>query len=286
MTMEALMEHLKYPEEDFEAGLPTMDDLPSEYPEDKLVPDTVHPNQCSLLTECLLLQLKARGLTEYLIAEDLDIHFDKDHPHRHKRPDWFLALGTSPVYNAMNRKSYLIWHEKVRPYLVLEILSKSTEKEDLGLTDTRDGVPTKWQVYQDILKVPNYVCFDSAKGALKAFRRGPDGYVPVAVPKSGVWFEELELGLRIWSGRYREKDGPWLRFFDHEDKLIPTEAEEKERERAEKVQERVEKERAIARESKERAEKKQALARESKERAEKERLLAILKAAGIDPGNV
>nr|MDJ0836041.1 hypothetical protein [Acidobacteriota bacterium] len=70
----------------------------------------------------------------------------------------------------------------------------------------------------------------------------------------------------------REKDGPWLRFFDHEDKLIPTEAEEKER--------------ALARESKERAEKERERAEKEKERAEKERLLAILKAAGIDPNKV
>ena len=30
MTMRALIENLRYPEEDFEAGLPSMDNLPSE----------------------------------------------------------------------------------------------------------------------------------------------------------------------------------------------------------------------------------------------------------------
>ena len=51
MTMEALMENLRYPKDDFEADLPTMDDLPSEYPEDSQLPDVVHPAQSNLLKE-------------------------------------------------------------------------------------------------------------------------------------------------------------------------------------------------------------------------------------------
>ncbi|MDJ0838997.1 MAG: Uma2 family endonuclease [Acidobacteriota bacterium] len=248
MTMEALLENLRYFEDDFEAGLPTMDDLPSEYPEDSLLPDIVHPTQSNLLKECLLMEFQSRGLIDFLIAAELNIHFDKNNPNWHKRPDWFLALGTSPVFNKMRRRSYLIWQEKVRPYLVLEILSKGTEKEDLGKTESREAVPTKWQVYEKILQVPYYVCFDHHEGEIRAYRWEADGYVQLVVPKKGLWLEEIQLGLRLWQGRYQDQIGNWLRFYDGNGKLLPTEAEAK-----------------------------------LQERAEKERLRAILKAAGIDP---
>ncbi|MDJ0836291.1 MAG: Uma2 family endonuclease [Acidobacteriota bacterium] len=279
MTLEALMENLKYPEDDFEAGLPTMDDLPSEYPEDHQLPDIVHPTQCNLLKECLLMSFEARGVTDFLIASELNIHFDKNNPHWHKQPDWFLALGTSPVFNAMKRKSYLIWQERVRPYLVLEILSKSTEKEDLGTADSKEYVPSKWVVYEDILQVPYYVLYDHHEGEMKAYRRDATGYVPLAIPRAGLWLEEIQVRLGTWKGRYQHQTSTWLRFYDRSGKLLPTQEEAKNNALAEKEQERVEKERERAEKERERAEK-------ERERAEKERLLAILKEAGIDPDKV
>jgi Uma2 family endonuclease len=136
-------------------------------------------------------------LVDYLVGSELNIHFDKNKPNWHKRPDWFLAVGVSPERNKLKRKSYLTWQEQVRPYLLIEILSKSTEDEDLGLTERKDGVPTKWEVYQDILKVPYYVCFDQRKSEIKAFRREKSGFVQMVIPKSGLWLKDIHLGLHI-----------------------------------------------------------------------------------------
>ncbi len=300
--MEALMENLRYPEDEFEAGLPTMDDLPSEFIEDCQLPDDIHPPQCNLLKEPLLPIVESRGIDDWLIATELNIHYHQSEPLWHKRPDWFLAVGVSPERD--KRKSYLTWKEQVRPYLVIEILSKSTEDEDLGLTVRKGNVPTKWEVYQDILKVPYYVCFDQRKSEIKAFRREKSGFVQMVIPKSGLWLKGINLGLRIWDGDYQKQAGPWLRFYDKTGKLLPTDAEEtqreraekeheraeKEHERSEKERERAEKERALEGEARQRIEKERALAGEARqraekerERAEKERLLAMLKAAGINP---
>jgi Uma2 family endonuclease len=57
------------------------------------------------------------------------------------------------------RYSYVVWQEKVIPFIVVELLSEGTEKEDLGKTlrEIKEP-PTKWEVYEQILKIPYYVC--------------------------------------------------------------------------------------------------------------------------------
>lgn len=52
-------------------------------------------------------------------------------------------------------KSIYLWQEGVAPFLMVELLSPGTEAEDLGQTLRVVGKPpTKWQVYEQILRVP------------------------------------------------------------------------------------------------------------------------------------
>jgi len=58
------------------------------------------------------------------------------------------------------RLSYVIWQEQTLPYLVVELLSPGTEKEDLGqMPYDAQGIPDKWEVYEQRLRVPYYVVF-------------------------------------------------------------------------------------------------------------------------------
>lgn len=59
--------------------------------------------------------------------------------------------------------SYVIWQEQVNPFIVVELLSSSTQRastersrsEDLGQTlRNPDEPPTKWEVYEQFLQVP------------------------------------------------------------------------------------------------------------------------------------
>ena len=59
------------------------------------------------------------------------------------------------------RLSYVTWQEGRNPFLVIELLLPGTEAEDLGQTlRDVDRPPTKWQVYEQMLRVPYYALFD------------------------------------------------------------------------------------------------------------------------------
>ncbi|MEM9543093.1 MAG: Uma2 family endonuclease [Cyanobacteria bacterium P01_E01_bin.42] len=88
---------------------------------------------------------------------------DREHTQWYKRPDWFLVLGARPSGNLQElRLSYVIWQERVSPFLVVELASPGTEDEDLSKSERKEEIrPTKWEVYEEILQVPYYVVCDS-----------------------------------------------------------------------------------------------------------------------------
>ena len=140
------------------------------------------------------------------------------------------------------RWSYVIWQENVSPFLIVELLSPGTEDEDLGQTlRVVDRPPTKWEVYERILRVPYYVVFDREVSQLRVFRLTGTAYEEMAIQNSQFWLAEIELGLGVWQGAYRGTDGRWLRWYDAPQVWIPTpdERAEQERQRAERLAERL-----------------------------------------------
>ena len=275
MAPEALLEKLKFLNVDARISsehLPTMYDLPSEDPEEPGLPDTFHPLQAFLLTQTF------RVLVDFFTGIDLNLYYDKDHTNRYKRPDWFAVLGVSKLFEGAFRRSYVIWQEKVRPFIAVEFLSPGTEDEDLGHTAAKeDGPPTKWEVYERILQIPYYVVYDRETGAMQAFHLENGRYRQMDVRGGRIAIPEIELELRVWRGTFSDHDGLWLRWYDGDGRMIPTPAEQAALESAAKERERVAKER-------ETAAKEEAIAAYTRERAEKERLRALLEKAGIDPG--
>ncbi|MBD0387893.1 MAG: Uma2 family endonuclease, partial [Nostoc sp. C3-bin3] len=113
--------------------LPTMYDLPSEYPEDSGLPDEFHLFQPQLLRETFC--PPNYPPEEVFVGTDLNLYYHLRHTLWYKRPDWFAAVGVSRLYEQQNlRLSYVIWQEGVAPFVVVELLSPGTEKEDLGQT--------------------------------------------------------------------------------------------------------------------------------------------------------
>ena len=210
-------------------ALPTMYDLPSEDPEEPGLPDEFHYYQPQLLRETFRPPLYAPE--RVFVGTDLNLYYDLRQTLWHKRPDWFAVLGVSRFYDERDlRMSYVIWQERVAPYLVVELLSPGTEQDDLGRTQRLTGEPpTKWEVYEHILRVPYYVVFSRYTDRLRAFAlQGDPVYREVTTDAQRLWLPEAGLGLGLWEGAYQGLERPWLRFYDANGHWIPTLVEQAE----------------------------------------------------------
>jgi hypothetical protein len=111
---------------------------------------------------------------------------------------------------------------------MVELLSPGTEAEDLGQTLRVVGKPpTKWQVYEQILRVPYYAIFDRYSNQFRMFSLQATQYVEQTISGQGFWFQEIELGLGIWIAPCQGMEGQWLRWYDQSGKWILTGQEDK-----------------------------------------------------------
>ena len=240
------MYRLKYPTEQSDPPLsprdtlPTMYDLPSENHEENGV-DQFHSFQSELLW---LTFFPANYRSDRIFSAcDLNLYYDVHHQNWYKRPDWFGVVGVPKLYDDEDlRLSYVIWQEGVSPHIVVELLSPSTEKEDLGesrLNASQNGAsrngasqndqsekpPAKWDVYEKILRIPYYVIFSRYTDRMRVFTLQSDRYVEQDLAESKIWMPEIELGIGLWQGRYKGVNRLWLRFYDANNDWILLEAE-------------------------------------------------------------
>lgn len=207
-----------------------------------------------------------------------------------------------------SRLSYVSWQERLPPLIVVELLSPGTEKDDLGQTG-RDASepPTKWEVYEQILRVPYYAVFSRESTELRIFQLNGSRYAEVTSDDRHLWIPEADLGLGLWYGSYNRQERLWLRWFDTERNWIPTRDEIAEHERSEKnaallreaqllhraehAEALTEQERQRGEQERQRAQQEQQRAEEEHQRAEQERgraerLAEMLRQLGQDPDNI
>jgi Uma2 family endonuclease len=243
-----------------------MYDLKSEDPEEPGLPDEFHDLQAQFLslTFCPPHYPASRIFT----ASDMNLYYDVRHTQWYKRPDWFGVVGVPRLYDEVDmRLSYVVWQEGVNPFVVVELLSPGTEKEDLGdidqeklppeseeVVDNGQAIepqgenkpPRKWEVYEQILRIPYYVVFSRYTNRLRVFKQEGAHYQELELHQPRVWMPELELGLGLWQGEYQGIERLWLRWYDAQENWILTEAEqerqrtEQERQRAEQAESRLE----------------------------------------------
>ena len=240
---------------------PTMHDLPSENPLESGLPDEFHGVQPQLLAETI--NLMGYGLNQIFYAFDLNLYYDPEHTGWYKRPDWFLVVGTDSLYRGReSRSSYVMWDELIPPTIVIEFLSPGTESDDLGRFASKPPnaepgkPPGKFVVYEQILKVPNYIIYNETTQQMRYFRLVNGRYRERTITSDRIWIPELKIGLGLWTGTYRHRVRQrWLRWCDIDGNWTLTETE----------QERSQKE---------------------FEKAEKEKLLRYLRSIGVDPNNL
>ncbi|NJL65131.1 MAG: Uma2 family endonuclease [Methylacidiphilales bacterium] len=206
--------------------LPTMYDLPSENPEEPGLPDDFHFLQPLLL----YLTFQPNNWNSDLVysACDLNLYYDVKHTQWYKRPDWFGVVGVGKLYQGQDlRLSYVTWQENANPFVVVELLSPGTEEEDLGETQREENKPpTKWEVYERILRVPYYIVFSRYTNELRAFHLVGGHYERMDFHGGRLLMPELGLSLGVWQGEFRGINRLWLRWFSPEGKLIPVPEEE------------------------------------------------------------
>jgi Uma2 family endonuclease len=221
--------------------LPTMYDLPSEDPLEPGLPDEFHGLQPQLLSRTL--RLKNYENDQIFTGTDLNLYYDVRHTLWHKRPDWFLVLGIPRLYEETDlRSSYVVWQEGVNPFVVVELLSPGTEKEDLGeyaelepmvdkITSEQQKItsyeseqnngqavketpPKKWDVYERILRVPYYAVFSRYTNRLRGFKLEGGRYQEQTISSENprFWIPEIELGLGVWQGEFEgiTRPGNWV----------------------------------------------------------------------------
>lgn len=258
--------------------LPTMYDLKSEDPEEPGLPDEFHDLQPQLLSQTFC--PPQYPASQIFSGSDMNLYYDVRHTQWYKRPDWFTVVGVPRLYDQVDmRLSYVVWQEGVNPYVIVELLSPGTEKEDLGEDQEKlpskseeNGQtieikpPRKWQVYEQILRIPYYVVFSRYTNQLRVFKLDGAHYQELELDESRVWIDDLDLGLGLWQGEYQGIERLWLRWYDVEGSWIPTEAE----------QERL-------RAGQERLRAGQAEARANEAEARLQSLMQKLRESGIDP---
>lgn len=266
--------------------LPTMYDLPSENLEEPGLPDEFHDLQAQFLS--LTFCPPHYPASRVFSASDMNLYYDVRHAQWYKRPDWFGVVGVPRLYDDVDmRLSYVVWQEGINPFVVVELLSPGTEKEDLGEIDreklptesedvvdngqavqpqNENKLPRQWEVYEQILRIPYYVVFSRYTNRLRAFKQEGARYQELELQEPRVWMPEIELGWGLWQGEYQGIERLWLRWYDTQGNWILTEAEQ---ERAEKAQ-------ALQQAEQERQRAEQAESR-------LESLMQRLRESGIDP---
>ncbi len=132
-------------------------------------------------------------------------------------PDAFIARGVAN----RERDAWIAWEEGDRlPDLVLELLSPSTAKVDYG---------EKKRLYQDVFKSSEYFLYEPRAEIADGYRLLDHTYQ--RIPRTGagrLWSSVLEVEVGVWHGEYDGLEGPWLRLFYPDGRLVLT-TEEQER---------------------------------------------------------
>jgi Uma2 family endonuclease len=205
-----------------EAGLPTHLDLP--HTDDKPVEGTYQPFQAWLLTSSLtpvLDQLHPDG--RYYIGADQGIYWRITQPPERgcRAPDWYYVPNVPRLLDGMLRLSYVLWQEKVSPRIVIEFVYGTGAEE-------HDDTPNtgKFWIYEQVIQAEYYVIWDHYDLRLEVYELHDGRYrlLPansngrVRIPTMKIEFGPLECE---WLGN----PATWLRAWDHEGNLLPSDEE-------------------------------------------------------------
>jgi Uma2 family endonuclease len=185
--------------------LPTTDGVPLE--------TSWHAMQMTMLIQSLKRHWMDRS--DFYVGGDMFVYWDESlaRSKYFRGPDVFAVKdGVTPK---PPREYWAVWEEDGRfPDLIVELLSKSTRKNDLT---------TKKQVYEESFRTPLLVAYDPESKELFVWRRKEDRFHRVSADKHGRFrLADVDLWIGPWHGSYEGEEADWIRFFDSAGDLLPT----------------------------------------------------------------
>jgi Uma2 family endonuclease len=176
-----------------------------------------HRAAMNLLIEIISFLWRQRQ--DFYVGGNMFIYFDPDQVKKRnfRGPDFFVVKGNI-VEPTRWRDAWVLWEEGgLAPNLIIELSSPSTEVEDIG---------SKKEIYEQILRVPEYICYHPKTEQLLGWCWQAGHYSQIQPDERGwLWSNELELWIGTWWGEYLGRPGRWLRFFNQAGHLVLTERE-------------------------------------------------------------
>ncbi len=152
----------------------------------------------------------------------------------YRGPDFFVVTG---IDGEKPRDNWVVWLEGKYPDLIIELLSDTTADNDKN---------TKKDIYQNIFRTREYFWYDGDTEF--AGWELVDGKYQPKTPNERGWFWSEVLGawLGIHRSVYERRAFNWLRLFDREGRLVPTQEEAKRQAQRQAEQERLKREQVEA----------------------------------------
>jgi Uma2 family endonuclease len=253
----------------FRAGLPTAEELPDS---DGRAVDSELQELIPGLLKAILLDLWC-DRPNWLFGIDMGLYYHPDQPAI--APDGFLSLGVEEIEDECLRSSYVLWDEKVIPLFALEIISRTSGKEQTK----------KFEIYRSIgiLYYLVYAPLRKRKPKFQLYKLVDGEYVLQSDGQQPYWMPEIGLAIGAEQRIYRRSQREWLYWYDQNNLRYPTPTEraEAESQRAEAESQRAEAESQRAEAESQRAD----IAAAAQMAAERENLVLRqrLRELGIDP---
>ncbi len=168
----------------------------------------LHRKQTSYLIDALDIWYSTQP--NIYVSGDNFIYYVEGNPRKCVSPDVYVVFDVPKK----TRDCFFTWKERGRlPHVVIEVSSEKTKREDTG---------SKFELYEQILRVPEYYLFDPTadyiKERLRGYKLQGKGYLNIPLENDRMHSGLLELDLVI--------EGDFLRLYDpvnHES--LPTPAE-------------------------------------------------------------
>ncbi|ETR66197.1 MAG: hypothetical protein OMM_05762 [Candidatus Magnetoglobus multicellularis str. Araruama] len=189
-------------------------------------------------------------------------------------PDVLLSMDVIPAKNIWEKKNrcYMIDVFKKPPDLVIEVVSNRTGNERTSKFHRYESMDIKYYVIFD----PDKCIFKTSLHVYRLHNGKYKAFPWKQIQRNGIWFSDLQLGLKVHQSIYQKMDTEWLLWSNHDGDILLSgeqkakfefERAEDEKQRAEKEKQRAEKEKQRAEDEKQRADTVEELYMSEKQRA-------------------
>ena len=201
---------------------PPLDDLDGILPKVELIEDDGEPLESDWHRRAMNLLIDSmehhfRDRQDYYTGGNMFIYFSEEQARNRdfRGPDFFFVWKTA---RQPQRRYWVVWQEGGRtPNVVVELTSPTTRRADHGV---------KKDIYEQVLRVPDYFCFDPNGNQLEGWRLYGREYATLTPSEKGwLWSEELQLWIGAWQGKVSDFEGVYPRFYDAAGNLVLTDRE-------------------------------------------------------------